>query len=90
MFWPYYQMYASYNFHGISGPIIFLDKIWDDSLVTWGMDPSNHVVWVLLEIGGFSFRILIFMPLMRLVTDVHFGNGVLCSYPLCLAYMWGF
>lgn len=51
-------MYYTNHSYGSWGATILVDMKWKDNFVTWGTKPSQHAVWILLEVGGFSFGII--------------------------------
>lgn len=40
--------------------VILLAARWKDHFITWGMEPINQVIWVLLKIGGVFWDINVY------------------------------
>lgn len=40
------------------GVVIFISPSWQSNIILWGVDPSNQVVWILLEMFGKPFGIV--------------------------------
>ena len=75
LIYPNSQIYSTKHPPGRGGAVVLLANRWHGNFVDWGVDPSNQVVWVLLEVDGMSFGIL----------NVYASNS---ASERCLLWKW--
>lgn len=56
--WLGCSMYITNHFHGRGDDITLISSRWKSLLVSWEVDPSNWVVWILFDIDGQPFGVV--------------------------------